>query len=71
MDNLKAMLRINLIKNTDINAEDINLADKGFSPNIRALKGKSTQNNSLLDVNTSFNIPKELLKLYKNYYTEY
>ena len=39
----KAMLRMNLIKNADITADDANLVEKAYSKDAGAIKGKSNQ----------------------------
>ena len=43
LDDLKAMIQINLFKNDSVTTEDINLAAKAFGPNVAKIKGKSTE----------------------------
>ena len=37
------MLRMNLIRNSEITTEDIKLTEKTFGPNVGAIKGKTTR----------------------------
>ena len=37
--NLKAIVRINLIKDCKVNIEDVNLAERVYGPNVGSLKG--------------------------------
>eukprot|EP00957_Ditylum_brightwellii_P154026 11723142-Ditylum_brightwellii.AAC.1 len=39
---LKAMIRMNLIKSNKVSTEDVNLAKKAFGPDVGAIKGKTT-----------------------------
>ena len=39
-NNLKSMIRMNLIRNKPVTVEDVNIAMKIYGPNIRILKGK-------------------------------
>ena len=43
---LKSMLLMNLIKDSEITSEDVNLAEKVFGLDIGALKGKTTRTTS-------------------------
>ena len=40
---LKAMRKMNLIKNSKITTADINLAEKAFGPDVGEIKGKTTR----------------------------
>eukprot|EP00957_Ditylum_brightwellii_P171690 13070544-Ditylum_brightwellii.AAC.1 len=42
VSNLKAMIKMNLIKNNKVSTEDVNLAKKAFGPDASAIKGKTT-----------------------------
>eukprot|EP00957_Ditylum_brightwellii_P068591 5207507-Ditylum_brightwellii.AAC.1 len=42
VEDLKAMLHMNLIRNNEITTEDVNLATRAFGPDIGATKGKTT-----------------------------
>jgi len=45
LDDLKAMIRMNLIKNNSVTTEDINLAAKVYGPDVATIKGKTTITN--------------------------
>ena len=43
LDDFKAMLCMNLIKNAKVTTKDINLAEKAFGPDVGYLKSKTTR----------------------------
>jgi hypothetical protein len=43
VDDLKAMIRMNLIKNNVVTTEDVTLATKTYGPDISGIKGKTTR----------------------------
>jgi hypothetical protein len=43
MENFKALLQMNVIKNCPVTVEDINIAEKIFGPDVSSLKGKFTR----------------------------
>ena len=47
IQDLKAMIRMNLIRNNEVTTEDVNLAKKAFGPDVGAIKGKTTRRNQL------------------------
>ena len=62
LDDLKAMIRMNLIKNNSITTEDINLAARAFGPDVAAIKGKTTRTNPAPAVSNLVEIPDESLE---------
>lgn len=59
---LKSMLKMNLIKDSEIKSEDVNLAEKVFGPDVGTLKGKTTQTTSPPIKSQVIKMPDELLK---------
>ena len=62
-EDLKAMLRMNLIKDCEVKTEDVNLAEKVYGPDVGAIKGKSTRVKPTPVTSEIIEIPDELLKL--------
>ena len=62
-EDFKAMIRMNLIKNSKVTTEDINLAQKAFGPDVGALKGKTTRKAPTPAFSNVIEIPQELLKI--------
>ena len=60
---LKAMLRMNLIRNCDVKTEDVNLAEKVYGPDLGNIKGKSTRNKPAPITSDLIEIPDELLRV--------
>ena len=60
---LKAIIRMNLIKNMEITTEDVNLAEKAFGPDVGSMKGKSTRKSSIPAFSNVIEIPRELLSV--------
>ena len=63
---LKAIIRMNCIKNNPITIEDVNIAEKVFGPDIGSLKGKSTRRKPIPVVQDVIEIPPELITAQKN-----
>ena len=63
LDDFKAMLRMNLIRNAKITTKDINLAQKAFGPDVGSIKGKTTRNRPLPAQSNVIEIPPELLRI--------
>ena len=62
-DSLKAMLRMNLIKNAKITTEDINLAEKAYGPDVGSIKAKTTRTAPTPAFSNIIEIPAELLHI--------
>jgi hypothetical protein len=43
VDDLKAMIHMNLIKNNVVTMDDVNLAEKAYGPDVGGIKGKTTR----------------------------
>ena len=54
---------MNLIKNSEITLEDVDLAEKTFGPNISLLKGKTTRKRPIPVFSSVIDIPTELLRM--------
>jgi hypothetical protein len=63
VDDLKAMIRMNLIKNNVVITEDVNLAMKAYGPDISSIKGKTTRQKPTAVENNTVEIPEELLEI--------
>jgi hypothetical protein len=63
VDDLKAMIRMNLIKNNEVTTTDVNLAEKIFGPDIGAIKGKTTRSKPTPVTSNLVEIPDELLNI--------
>jgi hypothetical protein len=67
VDNLKAMIRMNLIWNNVITrTEDINLTTKAYGDDIGTIKGKTTRKRPAPAMSNLVEIPSELLKVQKD-----
>jgi len=66
LDELKAMIRLNLIKNNSITTEDINLAGRAFRSDVATLKSKTTRTNPAPAVSNLVEIPDELLETHQD-----
>jgi len=66
LDELKAMIRMNLIKNNSVTTEDINLAVRAFVPDVATLKGKTTRTKPAPAVSNLVEIPDELLETHQD-----
>ena len=63
IQDLKAIIRMNLINNSEITTEDVNLAKKLLGPDVNAIKGKTTQKVPLPAFSDVIDIPEELLSV--------
>ena len=59
----KAIIRMNLVKNSEITTEDVNLAEKAFGPDVGAIKGKTTRRRPAQAISNVIEIPRELLRI--------
>ena len=66
VDDLKAMIRMNLIRNNEVTTDDINLATRAYGPDIGALKGKTTRSKTTPVTNNKIEIPEELINVQKD-----
>ena len=65
VDDMRAAIRMNLINNLPITLADIKVAQEIYGPDIAALKGKSTRRRPIPVIDTTIDIPDELLKIQK------
>jgi hypothetical protein len=63
VDDLKAMIQMNLIKNCKVTTEDVNLAMKAYGPDISGIKEKITRRKPITVVDNTVEIPEELLEI--------
>jgi hypothetical protein len=63
MDDLKAMIRLNLIKNNQVTTDDVNLATKAYGPDVATIKGKTTRRKPTPVTSNLVEIPDELLRV--------
>jgi hypothetical protein len=61
VEDLKAMIWMNLIKNNVVTTDDVNLATKAFGPDIGGIEGKTTRSRPTPVQNNMVEIPDELL----------
>ena len=62
---IKAMIRMNLIKNAKITTEDINLTEKAYGPDVGSIKAKTTRTSPTPVFSNIIDIPAELLHILK------
>jgi hypothetical protein len=63
VDDLKAMIIMNLIKNNVVTTEDVNLATKAYGPDISGIKGKTTRQKHITVESNTVEIPEELMDI--------
>ena len=61
VQDLKAVLRMNLISNNPVTTEDIEMAERIFGPDIGSLKGKTVRRKPAQVVNDNIEVPRELI----------
>ena len=61
INNMKAIIRMNAIKNNPVTTEDVDIAQKIFGPNIATLKGKTTRCTPVPIIEDRIKIPRELI----------
>jgi hypothetical protein len=61
VDDLKAMIRMNLIRNNTVTTDDVNLATKAYGPDVGEIKGKTTRSRPTPVTSNIVEIPDELL----------
>ena len=65
IENYKALLRMNIIKNCPVTVEDITIAEKIFGPDMSSLKGKSTRRKPKPVREDLIEIPRELIEQHR------
>jgi hypothetical protein len=66
VENFKAILRQNIIKNCPVTIEDVAIAEKIFGPDIGSLKGKSTRSKPTPVKTDLIEIPPELKQQHRD-----
>ena len=66
VDDLKAMIRMNLIRNNIVTTEDVNLAEKAFGADVGNVKGKTTRSRPAPVISNIVEIRDELLEVQKD-----
>jgi hypothetical protein len=61
VDDLKAMIQMNLFKNNVVTANHVNLATKAYGPDVGAIKGKTTRGKPTPVTSNIVELPDELL----------
>ena len=65
VENFKALLKMNVIKNCPVTSEDVTMAERIFGPDISNLKGKSTRRKVETVREDNIEIPKELVEQHR------
>jgi hypothetical protein len=66
VEDLKAMIRMNLIRNNKVTTKDVNLAVKAFGPDVGNIKGKARRRRPTPVSNNIIEIPDELLEVQRD-----
>jgi hypothetical protein len=61
INDMKALIRMNTIKNNPVTTEDVDIAKKIFGPDISSLKGKTTRRKPVPVIEDYIKIPRELI----------
>ena len=65
LEDLKSVIRMNLIHNNKVTTEDVTLALKTLGPDVATIKGKTTRRKPLPVVDNIIEIPDELLNIHR------
>jgi len=65
LEDLKAVIRMNLIRNNPVTTKEIILAEKVYGPDVGTKKGKGTRRRPNQVVDASIELPDELMDLQK------
>jgi hypothetical protein len=63
VDNLKVMIRMNLIKNNVVTTDNVNLATRAYGPDVSGIKDKTTRTKPMIVESNIVEIPDELLEI--------
>jgi hypothetical protein len=66
VDDLKAMIQLNIIRDNIVTTEDVNLAVQAFGPDVNDIKGKTTRSCPKQVMSNIVEIPDELLEAQKD-----
>jgi hypothetical protein len=66
VEDLKAMIQMNLIRNNKVTTKDVNLAVKAFGPDVGNIKGKATRRRPTPVLNNMIEIPDKLLEVQRD-----
>ena len=66
VDDLKLMIRMNLIRNNEVTTNDINFVTRAFGPDIGAVKDKTTRSKPTPVTSNKTEIPRELISVQEN-----
>jgi hypothetical protein len=66
VDDLKAMIRMNLIRNNQVTTEDVKLAEQAYGSDIGTIKAKTTRSKPTPVTSNLVDIPDELLEVQKD-----
>jgi hypothetical protein len=61
VNDMKAITKMNAIKNNPVTTEDFNIAEKIFGPDVTTLKGKMTHHAPVPVIEDCIKIPRELI----------
>jgi hypothetical protein len=66
IQDFKAIISSNAIRNNPVTLEDINIAERIFGPEIRRIKGTTTRTKPTPVISNYIEIPEELINKQKN-----
>jgi hypothetical protein len=61
VNDMKAIIQMNAIKNNPVTTEDVNIAEKIFGPDVATLKGKMTRRPPIPIIEDRIEVPRELI----------